>query len=575
MSDADAALWVRVRAGDQYALGALFDLHEARLFRHARRLLTSREDAKDAVTIAFFELWRKRLSVRLVDGSPLPGLLNTVSNCARNLERSARRYRALIARTPDEDHRAAHGTYDDSGVLAALKRLPPREQSVIVLTVLEGYPDRAAAEALGIPVGTVKSRLARAKGEIARRDDSDGGIMGLNDSGLSPREHAEMRDLVVAGTQRIKPAGAHRNRFVATAVALVLVGAVTGGTVATAAILGTVATAPVSTPSPTVPPTPTTTPTPTATPTQIPTPPPAPAGVLPFGGSCDNALTLEEVGDLLGTPVIHSDPRWPTGEIDVLGGINCQWSEASPSSSLTLTLAVYPEDVVPDAYRTSEVGPVCEQREGWDPSATPCTLTGLSGSTWYSLAAFPGLDDPAALADVGDVVAARIAEYGPPVQPVITADWWETPDCSWLDANADLAAAVGWDSQQMDDPAFSVVPMFTNGLPRAAGAVVECTWLLQKESESVEISVRVVPGGASALEKIAASPEAAPIFVPGAVSATTAEDNDFWEWYWAVLAASDGTNLVIVKRLEVDGLTSLEVADLAPLTSELLAVLGG
>ncbi len=65
-------------------MAALFDRHEVRLFRHACRLLTAREDAKDAVTIAFFELWRKRSSVRLVDGSPLPWLLNTVSHSARN-----------------------------------------------------------------------------------------------------------------------------------------------------------------------------------------------------------------------------------------------------------------------------------------------------------------------------------------------------------------------------------------------------------------------------------------------------------------------------------------------------------
>ena len=167
MSDDDAELWERVRAGDESALGGLFDRHEARLFRHARRLLTTREDAKDAVTIAFFELWRKRASVRLVDGSPLPWLLNTVSNAARNLERSGRRYRALIAHTPaSATTRPRPRASDESGVLAALKRLPAREQSVVVLTVLEGYPERAAAETLGIPVGTVKSRLARAKAKL-------------------------------------------------------------------------------------------------------------------------------------------------------------------------------------------------------------------------------------------------------------------------------------------------------------------------------------------------------------------------------------------------------------------------
>ena len=84
MSDEDAELWERVRAGDESALAALFDRHEARLFRHASRLLTAREDAKDAVTIAFFELWRKRSSVRLVDGSPLPWL-STPCRTARGI----------------------------------------------------------------------------------------------------------------------------------------------------------------------------------------------------------------------------------------------------------------------------------------------------------------------------------------------------------------------------------------------------------------------------------------------------------------------------------------------------------
>ena len=36
----------------------------------------------------------------------------------------------------------------------------------------------------------------------------------MNEGGLSPREHAEMRDLVLAGTQRIRPQGAHRAQFV-------------------------------------------------------------------------------------------------------------------------------------------------------------------------------------------------------------------------------------------------------------------------------------------------------------------------------------------------------------------------
>ncbi|MDF2919686.1 MAG: DNA-directed polymerase specialized sigma subunit, sigma24, partial [Microbacterium sp.] len=111
--------------------------------------------------------WRKRASVRVVEGSPLPWLLNTVAHCARNLERSGRRYRALLDRAPVTE--PMHRAHEESGVLAALRKLPEREQAVVVLSVLEGYSEREVAQALGIPAGTVKSRLSRAKTKL--RDD--------------------------------------------------------------------------------------------------------------------------------------------------------------------------------------------------------------------------------------------------------------------------------------------------------------------------------------------------------------------------------------------------------------------
>src|SRR6478736_2976230 len=122
----DSADWRAISEGDPRGLARLFDRHEARLFRHATRLLTDREDVKDAVAIAFFELWRRRSAVRLVDGSPLPWLLNTVSNTARNLERSARRYRVLLGRVRDSEPPAEVRAADESGVLSALRKLPEK-----------------------------------------------------------------------------------------------------------------------------------------------------------------------------------------------------------------------------------------------------------------------------------------------------------------------------------------------------------------------------------------------------------------------------------------------------------------
>jgi len=166
VSNNDADAWRRLCAGDDTAMRELFDLHEARLYRQAVRLLADREDAKDAVAIAFLEAWRKKAAVRVVDGSPLPWLLTTTANTARNLDRSRRRYRALLAKTPAASPVDPPLAADESGVLAALTQLPSGERSVVVLVVLEGYSEREAAEALGIPVGTVKSRLSRAKGRL-------------------------------------------------------------------------------------------------------------------------------------------------------------------------------------------------------------------------------------------------------------------------------------------------------------------------------------------------------------------------------------------------------------------------
>ena len=166
MNDDDVADWRALSEGDPRGLARLFDRHNAQVFRQAARLLTIREDAKDAVMIAFFELWRRRASVRLVDGSPLPWLLNTVSNTARNLERSGRRYRVLLGRVDQPAASESVTSADETGVLAALRRLPEKEQSVVVLTIMHGYREREAAAALGIPIGTVKSRLSRARSRL-------------------------------------------------------------------------------------------------------------------------------------------------------------------------------------------------------------------------------------------------------------------------------------------------------------------------------------------------------------------------------------------------------------------------
>lgn len=159
--------WTFVLHGDGEAFGRIFDRHRDRVYRHSLRLVPVAADAQDVVAVTFLEAWRRRHAVRVVDGSLLPWLLVTATNVSRNLTRTSRRHRALLERLPLE-----RSTFEpecdaeESETQTALRRLSLADQRVLTLCVLEGLSEREAAEALGVPTGTVKSRLSRAKARL-------------------------------------------------------------------------------------------------------------------------------------------------------------------------------------------------------------------------------------------------------------------------------------------------------------------------------------------------------------------------------------------------------------------------
>jgi RNA polymerase sigma-70 factor (ECF subfamily) len=169
MPDSDEEDWAAAHRGDGEAFGRIFDRHRHRVFRHSYRLTANTADADDILSITFLEAWRRADVVRFVDGSMLPWLLVTATNSARNLARSSRRYRALLERLPaatqDDDR-----TFDqfDTEAHEALNRLPLIDRRILTLCVLEDLSETDAATVLGIPRGTVKSRLFRAKARLAQ-----------------------------------------------------------------------------------------------------------------------------------------------------------------------------------------------------------------------------------------------------------------------------------------------------------------------------------------------------------------------------------------------------------------------
>jgi RNA polymerase sigma-70 factor (ECF subfamily) len=170
VGDRDRNDWLQAQHGEGEAFGCIFDRHRDRLYRHVLRLVPVVADADDAVAITFMEAWRRRDQARLVDDSLLPWLLVTATKVAQNLTRGARRYRALLGRLPVDTHTRDHADeMDDGSASAALRDLPVSDRQVITLCVIEGLTDREAAVVLDLPVGTVKSRLSRAKRRLAAR----------------------------------------------------------------------------------------------------------------------------------------------------------------------------------------------------------------------------------------------------------------------------------------------------------------------------------------------------------------------------------------------------------------------
>ena len=179
---ADGPLLAAAINGDGQAFGRLYDRHRDRVFRHVLRLSDSRSDAEDLVALVFVEAWRRQGSVRVVEGSVLPWLLVTANNLARNERRARRRYRAVLPRialpVPEPDHAdeiaERFGAVERAtAVRSAFDRLGPRDQEILGLCVLDELSTSEVAAILGVPVGTVKSRLSRAKQRLAAGIDGD------------------------------------------------------------------------------------------------------------------------------------------------------------------------------------------------------------------------------------------------------------------------------------------------------------------------------------------------------------------------------------------------------------------
>lgn len=174
MSEADDVdLWSRIRTDDADAFGLLFERHGARIHGYVLRRTGDPQVAEDIAAVVFLEAWRQRHDVELRQPSALPWLFGVAANVLRHQHRSRRRHQAALdrlahlpERTPALVERQAQAAEDAQRVIEQIRALPRRERDVLVLSVWEGLSHAEVAVALDTTIGTVKSRLSRARARL-------------------------------------------------------------------------------------------------------------------------------------------------------------------------------------------------------------------------------------------------------------------------------------------------------------------------------------------------------------------------------------------------------------------------
>lgn len=195
----------------------MFERHREPVRAYCARRSGSLDAADDLVSIVFLEAWRRRADVELAHDSVLPWLYGVAGRTVQRRTRTALRHRRLLDRlsTRSSSDPAAHpqgpvladhaedvaARVDDERhlrqVAVAMSGLGRLDQEVLLLCVWQELDHASAAVALRVPVGTVKSRLSRARARLKQATDDGPGFplsslpLGTSSPGIGHRGTVE------------------------------------------------------------------------------------------------------------------------------------------------------------------------------------------------------------------------------------------------------------------------------------------------------------------------------------------------------------------------------------------------
>jgi RNA polymerase sigma-70 factor, ECF subfamily len=158
----DEALIAAIRAGNQEAMGKLYDRYSAVVYSVALRVLADTSSAEDVLQEIFMQLWRSPGSFDASRGNLAPWLAVIARNRAVDVLRKRKPQtdidEAIVAVEPDMASDADRSRANEK-VRTALKGMPAAQRSALEMAYFEGYSHSEIAAKTGEPLGTIKTRI--------------------------------------------------------------------------------------------------------------------------------------------------------------------------------------------------------------------------------------------------------------------------------------------------------------------------------------------------------------------------------------------------------------------------------
>lgn len=175
----EEALVEKLGQRDEKAFQWLYDKYSAALYGVVLKVVKDDDQAQDLLQDIFIKIWKNLDSYDAEKGRLFTWMLNVARNTAIDSLRSKRanqQSNTISAIHPESDsvhiidrqHNTLQPNTDNIGMREIVEQLRPERKQLIDLVYFEGYTHEEAAEALNLPIGTVKTRVRSALQELKK-----------------------------------------------------------------------------------------------------------------------------------------------------------------------------------------------------------------------------------------------------------------------------------------------------------------------------------------------------------------------------------------------------------------------